>query len=89
MPAALYRPAGEGIEVGGDFYDVFGVADDEWIAVIGDVCGKGAEAAALTALVRYTIRAEAVHNSSPGDVAEAETLCRTLKAAGGDCQVKR
>ena len=38
---ALYRAAGEGAEVGGDFYDLFSVAEDEWIAVIGDVCGKG------------------------------------------------
>jgi serine phosphatase RsbU (regulator of sigma subunit) len=39
-----------------------------WFAVIGDVCGKGAEAAAVTALARYTIRAAAMHHSSPADV---------------------
>ena len=63
--AALYRAAGAGIDVGGDFYDLFSVADDEWIAVIGDVCGKGTEAAAVTALARYTIRAAAVRRRSP------------------------
>jgi PAS domain S-box-containing protein len=63
--AAAYRPAGEGFEVGGDFYDVFGTAEDQWYAVIGDVCGKGAEAAAVTALARYTIRATAVRRRSP------------------------
>jgi PAS domain S-box-containing protein len=66
--AALYRAAGEGNDVGGDFYDLFSVSDDEWIAVIGDVCGKGAEAAAVTALARYTIRAAAVRRRSPAAI---------------------
>jgi PAS domain S-box-containing protein len=66
--AALYRAAGEGTEVGGDFYDLFSVAGDEWIAVIGDVCGKGAEAAAVTALARYTIRTAAVRRRSPAAI---------------------
>jgi serine phosphatase RsbU (regulator of sigma subunit) len=66
--AALYRAAGEGTDVGGDFYDLFSVADDEWIAVIGDVCGKGAEAAAVTALARYTIRTAAVRRRSPAAI---------------------
>jgi serine phosphatase RsbU (regulator of sigma subunit) len=57
--AARYRPAAEGIEVGGDFYDVFPAGPDRWVMVVGDVCGKGAEAAAVTALARYTLRAEA------------------------------
>jgi PAS domain S-box-containing protein len=66
--AAAYRPAGAGLEVGGDFYDVFSTADDQWYAVIGDVCGKGAEAAAVTALARYTIRAAAVRRRSPAGI---------------------
>ena len=66
--AALYRPAGEGSDVGGDFYDLFWVAEEEWIAVIGDVCGKGAEAAAVTALARYTIRTAAVRRRSPAAI---------------------
>ena len=57
--AAAYRPAG-GDEVGGDFYDVFQVGVDDWIVVVGDVTGKGVEAAKVTALARYTIRAAAV-----------------------------
>jgi serine phosphatase RsbU (regulator of sigma subunit)/PAS domain-containing protein len=65
---AVYRPAGDGTGVGGDFYDLFTVAEDEWIAVIGDVCGKGAEAAAVTALARYTIRSAAVRRRSPGAI---------------------
>lgn len=52
-----YRAAERGHEVGGDFYDAFSVAENRWGITIGDVCGKGAEAAALTARARYTIRA--------------------------------
>jgi GAF domain-containing protein len=76
--AALYRAAGEGIDVGGDFYDLFNVADDEWIAVIGDVCGKGPEAAAVTALARYTIRAAAVRRRSPAAILRwlNDAMCR-------------
>ena len=66
--AAAYQPAGRGLEVGGDFYDVFNTAEDQWYAVIGDVCGKGAEAAAVTALARYTIRAAAVRRRSPSAI---------------------
>ena len=65
--AARYRPAGEGIDVGGDFYDLFEL-DDAWGLVIGDVCGKGPEAAALTALTRYTIRAAAPGTVHPSAV---------------------
>jgi PAS domain S-box-containing protein len=65
---ALYRPAGEEHEVGGDFYDLFATTEDHWFAVIGDVCGKGAEAAAVTALARYTIRAAAAQRSSPAAI---------------------
>jgi sigma-B regulation protein RsbU (phosphoserine phosphatase) len=66
--AAVYRPAGDGEEVGGDFYDVFEVANDDWIVVIGDVCGKGVDAAVVTALARYTIRAEAIRVPRPAEV---------------------
>jgi sigma-B regulation protein RsbU (phosphoserine phosphatase) len=63
--AAEYRPAGDGTQVGGDFYDIFQAADSDWVIVIGDVCGKGAEAAVVTALARYTLRAAAVQDPSP------------------------
>ncbi len=65
---ALYSPAGEEHEVGGDFYDLFATTEDHWFAVIGDVCGKGAEAAAVTALARYTIRAAAAQRGSPAAI---------------------
>jgi phosphoserine phosphatase RsbU/P len=54
---ALFLPALSGYEVGGDFYDVFEVRDGRWVVVVGDVCGKGVEAAALTGLARHTLRA--------------------------------
>ncbi|MFN2504448.1 MAG: PAS domain S-box protein, partial [Acidimicrobiales bacterium] len=58
--AARYRAAsGEG-QVGGDFFDVFQLADGGWAVAVGDVSGRGPRAAALTALARYTIRAAAV-----------------------------
>jgi sigma-B regulation protein RsbU (phosphoserine phosphatase) len=63
--AAVYRPAGDGAEVGGDFYDVFQIADGDWVVVIGDVRGKGVEAAAITAFVRHTLRAAAVMSADP------------------------
>jgi sigma-B regulation protein RsbU (phosphoserine phosphatase) len=66
--AAVYRPAGTGEEVGGDFYDVFQVGPDDWVVCIGDVCGKGVDAAVVTALVRHTIRAAAVRLASPSDI---------------------
>jgi serine phosphatase RsbU (regulator of sigma subunit) len=54
--AAAYQAAGEGNEVGGDFYDVFEIADGRWRFAIGDVCGKGPEAAAVTGLTRHALR---------------------------------
>jgi serine phosphatase RsbU (regulator of sigma subunit)/PAS domain-containing protein len=54
--AACYRPKGRAVEVGGDFYDVFAAGDGAWRLLIGDVVGKGPQAASLTALVRYTLR---------------------------------
>ncbi|MCA1830128.1 MAG: SpoIIE family protein phosphatase, partial [Actinobacteria bacterium] len=65
---AVYRAAARGVDVGGDFYDLFETGDDEWALVIGDVCGKGAAAAAITALARYTIRAAAMQARRPSRV---------------------
>ena len=66
--AAHFRPVGEGNEVGGDFYDLFSTGEREWFAVMGDVCGKGAEAASVTALARYTIRAAVPRHRSPAGI---------------------
>jgi serine phosphatase RsbU (regulator of sigma subunit)/PAS domain-containing protein len=65
LVAARYRAAGELNEVGGDFYDVFPRSPTEWALVVGDVSGKGAEAAAVTALARYTLRAAAMEDAPP------------------------
>ncbi len=63
--AAVYRPAGDGREVGGDFYDVFQIGEGDWAVVLGDVSGKGVDAAIVTALVRYSLRAIAVRVTEP------------------------
>jgi sigma-B regulation protein RsbU (phosphoserine phosphatase) len=63
--AAAYRPAGTGTEIGGDFYEVFQHQTDDWFAVLGDVCGKGPEAAVVTALLRYAVRAAAAAAAEP------------------------
>lgn len=66
--AARYRPAGEGNEVGGDFFDVFRIGETERALVMGDVCGKGPKAAALTGLARHTVRTAALYESTPSGV---------------------
>jgi PAS domain S-box-containing protein len=63
--AARFRPTGEGIQVGGDFYDLFESGRSGWTVVMGDVCGKGPDAAAVTALARYTLRAAAMRERLP------------------------
>lgn len=78
--AAMYRPAGAENEVGGDFYDAFRVGGG-WMLAIGDVTGRGAEAASVTALARYTLRTAAMLTNDP-EVALA-TLNRALVTRQG------
>jgi integral membrane sensor domain MASE1 len=66
--AARFRPVGAGYRVGGDFYDVFESGYGSWVVVVGDVCGKGPKAAAVTGLARYTLRAAALYEHSPSSV---------------------
>ena len=80
--SAAYRPAGDGEEVGGDFYDIFAISTDDWVVALGDVCGKGVDAAVVTALVRHTIRALCVQEESPSAVLHA--LNGVLLAQGTD-----
>jgi serine phosphatase RsbU (regulator of sigma subunit) len=76
--AARYRAAGDENDVGGDFYDVFPAGEGAWAAVIGDVSGKGPEAAAVTSLTRHTLRTAALHHTTPS--ANLEVLNRALLA---------
>jgi PAS domain S-box-containing protein len=80
--AARYRAAGEGFEVGGDFYDVFPRHERSWALALGDVAGKGPEAAALTALARYSTRAAALECAEPRQVLEIlnEAILRDQRA---------
>jgi sigma-B regulation protein RsbU (phosphoserine phosphatase) len=83
--ASRHAPGERGLDVGGDFYDVFRLAPNDWGVVVGDVCGKGARAASLTALARWTIRAAAVHSFLPSAVlAHLNTLLLTDDHADDD-----
>jgi phosphoserine phosphatase RsbU/P len=62
--AAYYHPASVD-EIGGDFYDLFPLGGGRWGFFLGDVCGKGPEAAAVTSLVRYTLRAAFLVEADP------------------------
>ncbi|GAA0941039.1 PP2C family protein-serine/threonine phosphatase [Pseudonocardia zijingensis] len=79
---AAHFHAASADEVSGDFYDLFPLPGDGWGIVLGDVCGKGAEAAAVTSLARYTVRAAAVHDADP--VAVLRTLNSVIKQEVGD-----
>ena len=63
--AVRYHSISDGGDVGGDFYDLFDIADDRWLVVVGDVCGKGTAAAVLTGLARHTLRAIAMREREP------------------------
>jgi PAS domain S-box-containing protein len=78
--ASLFRPGTA--DLSGDFFDLFPIADDRWGVVIGDVCGKGPDAASLTALARYTMRAAAI--ASPGPAEVLELLNRALLSEDTD-----
>lgn len=78
--AAMYRPAGAENEIGGDFYDAFRIVGG-WMVVIGDVTGRGAQAAAVTAHARYTLRTAAAITGDP--VVALRTLNRELLARRG------
>ncbi|MFC7992523.1 PP2C family protein-serine/threonine phosphatase [Streptomyces pilosus] len=81
--AAHYRTASPD-RLGGDFYDLFPIDTDRFAFFLGDVCGKGPQAAAVTSLTRYTLRAAAVHDPDP--VSALTTLNQVLheRYTGGD-----
>lgn len=79
--AARFRAAAEHLDIGGDFYDVHGHGDD-WLLVLGDVCGKGVEAAVLTGRTRQSIRTAAHFDRRPEAVLAA--LNSVLYATASD-----
>ena len=79
--AVAHEVAGEGNEVGGDFYDVFAVGEGRWRFTIGDVCGTGPAAAAITGLARHTLRILA--GEGYGIAAVLDRLNRLLLDSGG------
>jgi GAF domain-containing protein len=64
--AARYLPAS--FDIGGDFYDVFQLPTGPWLVVVGDVCGRGPAAAALTGLIRSALRTAAMKSSDPSEI---------------------
>jgi len=68
LELACHYHAASPRHVGGDFYDVFALGARRWAFFLGDVCGHGTAAAALTSLTRYTLRAAALHDPDPVSV---------------------
>jgi hypothetical protein len=100
--AAYFRPMGAGNEVGGDFYDVFGDGPGSWL-MVGDVCGSGADAAALTGFIRHTTIAYARESKSPAEILAqvnqamldqdfegrfATTILAHVSVSGGVCECR-
>jgi sigma-B regulation protein RsbU (phosphoserine phosphatase) len=85
--AARYLPGGGGGLVGGDTYDVMPLPDGRWMVLIADVCGTGAEAAAVTALTRHTARAAASPaaetTAGPAEVLRAVNAALLREQTGG------
>jgi serine phosphatase RsbU (regulator of sigma subunit) len=77
--AVRYATAEDAVDVGGDFYDLVPLSDREHLVVIGDVSGRGVDAATVTGLARHTLRAFA-HEPSPA--AGLRRLGQILHAQG-------
>lgn len=80
---AFYQPFSRD-ELGGDFFDVFPISNDRWGIFVGDVVGKGVEAAAFIALARYSLRAAALVEDGPGEVLSAVNEAVLLDPASGE-----
>ncbi|MDF5759161.1 SpoIIE family protein phosphatase [Spongiactinospora sp. TRM90649] len=68
LTAVAHYQAASPDNLGGDFYDLFSLGGERWAFFLGDVVGKGPEAAAVTSLARYTLRAAAMHDPAPAKV---------------------
>lgn len=84
LDVAAYYHVASADEVGGDFYDLFPLSGGTWGMFLGDVCGKGAAAAAVTSLTRYTLRAAAVYNPDPAVVLRNLNTVLTAEYRGTD-----
>ncbi|MFD5031011.1 PP2C family protein-serine/threonine phosphatase [Streptomyces sp. NPDC058405] len=84
LEAAAHYHTASPDHLGGDFYDLFPLGDGRWAFFLGDVCGKGPEAAAVTSLTRYTLRAAALHNPDPGAVLTTLNTALYERYTGGD-----
>jgi len=80
--AAIYHPFGDGVDVGGDFYDAWHLGEDQWAIALGDAAGTGPEAAAMTALVRHSLRALSLQERRAREV--MRRLNTLLTSAGYD-----
>ncbi len=80
--AAMYHPLGRGIDVGGDFYDVWPVGPDQWAMAIGDAAGTGPEAAAVTAQVRHTLRALTMSDLDPTSILQNLNTALAARCGG-------
>ncbi|MGY1523883.1 PP2C family protein-serine/threonine phosphatase [Streptomyces sp. MN3] len=78
VETAGYYHTASPMELGGDFYDLFALDDTRTAFFLGDVCGKGPQAAALTSLTRYTLRAAMIQDADPVD--DLRTLNKALMA---------
>ncbi|MFD3779497.1 PP2C family protein-serine/threonine phosphatase [Streptomyces sp. NPDC058612] len=85
MEAGSYYHTASPDLLGGDFYDLFPLGADRWAFFLGDVCGKGPKAAAVTSLTRYTLRAAAMHDPDPVTVLTTlNTVLHERYSGGGD-----
>jgi hypothetical protein len=80
--AARYEAAGDAYEVGGDFYDLIDLGPTSWLFIVGDVCGKGPEAAAVMGFARASIRAASQKDDDPAAI--MSTLNQTMLSQGWD-----
>ncbi len=83
LEACHYHTASPDL-LGGDFYDLFPLDADRWGFFLGDVCGKGPQAAAVTSLTRYTLRATALHDADPVTVLTTLNTVLHERYASGD-----
>ncbi|MGW7269399.1 PP2C family protein-serine/threonine phosphatase [Streptomyces sp. NPDC054864] len=85
LEAAVYYHTASPDRLGGDFYDLFALGDGRWAFFLGDVCGKGPQAASLTSLTRYTLRAAALHDPEPAAaLATLNAVLHERYGASGD-----